>query len=153
MPEYSKILITALSSFAIGIISEPVRLTMTTLFQAKKLRRALYIELGMLHKRLAYVDEDNHRNAELLRSFTFRTYNYAKTLPGVFYSLSEAVTFDELYGWYDFAIKVYSKDDDDVIKFSQRLLTVINHELSVGGFNDDLLREVSPEYLDYKETT
>lgn len=164
MSEFAKILITALSSFAVGIVSEPVRSALTTFIQAKRLRRALYIELGMLHKSLAKVSVDTgedskHFYAELLRCITFETYKHAKTKPDVFYSLAEAVNFDDLYQMFNFAFIHYSKNDnqkgrcakndDDAIELGRRLLTIIDEELTEGGFNDDLLREVSQDYAEY----
>lgn len=56
--------------------------------------------------------------AEFLRSITFKTYKHAKTKPDVFYSLSEAVKFDELCHLYDFTLLRYAREDADVIKFA-----------------------------------
>jgi hypothetical protein len=162
MPEFAKILITALSSFAVGIISEPIRSAMMTFFQAKKLRRALYIELAALHSDLALRRDGEHtpphqpHMAEFLRTFSFDIYKHARSKPDVFYSLPDAVAFDEIYRMYRICMSQNVKDDL-ALHMSKRLLEGLDRDLKDGTFNDDLFREVYPRsgyqrYLEAKKT-
>jgi hypothetical protein len=161
MSEFSKILITALSSFTVGIVSEPIRAEIAVFLQKKRLRRALYIELATLHSFLsrrmpkqptpAFDRLRMRLDALRLRNHNFETYRYARTKPEVFYSLSDAVAFDDLYRQFDFLVRTIPslEDDEGTLNSGDLMLDMLDYALKEGRFNDDLLKEVSPEYVHY----
>jgi hypothetical protein len=158
MSEWMKILVTALSAFAVGTLLEPVRACISMRLQARGLRRALYAELTDFHElattctECAEGSKQRQYYSDLLKNFPFDTYKYAKTKPDIFYSLTEAQEWDAMiHGWNSSS----AKEDQDRDGLAEYVLHGIGIALLYGDHSEKLFRKANAEvykaYLQRKQ--
>src|SRR5436305_1387176 len=96
LPEWLKVLITALAAFALGIIAEPIKIVISHWYKRRNMRRSLYSELANNYGHMSMFLRDRARPIEdfhlFLETEGFSTdvYQWAKSQLDVFYQLREA---------------------------------------------------------------
>lgn len=150
MSEFTKILITSLASFAVGIVAEPIKAAIARTIEAKELRHPLYLELASLHHLLeSSAIGDTRSSAGLARNANLSTYRYAKTKPAVFYKIPEAVEFDGFYGAIEYFLRIGPTSDKEVIDIAGLSLVLLDDSIQENRFNGEQFRKAYPKYEEY----
>jgi hypothetical protein len=108
-PEWLKILLTALAAFAIGIVTEPIKLIISHWYKMRNMRRSLYSELANNYGHLSMFLRERARPIEdfylfcQTEGFPTDVYQWAKSQLDVFYQLKEAGALDNIYRNIDWA--------------------------------------------------
>ena len=102
LPEWLKILLTALAAFTVGVVAEPIKLIINHWYKRRNMRRSLYSELANNYGHLSMFLRDKARPIEDFHLFCetegFPTdvYQWAKSQLDVFYQLEEAAALDNI---------------------------------------------------------
>src|SRR5262249_47133767 len=100
MPEWVKILLTALAAFSVGVISEPLKLVIGNWFKKRNMRNSLYRELVRDFGHLWMFLRTNERPFEDFytfldtEGFSVDVYKWTKSQLDVFYQLAEGGAID-----------------------------------------------------------
>jgi hypothetical protein len=153
MPEWLKILITALSAFAVGILSDPIKTVFNEQLHRNLVRRRLYRKLSFLYVALLRMLSDHTKNRTItLNVFdqleTSLFHHYASTDKGTFLQLKDSWGIKRAFESIELLHR--RAEQGDMEEFQQAVRATVdslNHDMERGYLDKTLLHS----FLDDEE--
>ena len=155
-PEWLKILLTALAAFAVGVVTEPLKLIISNRYKMRNMRRSLYSELANNYGHLSMFLREEARPVEDFylfcetEGFPTDAYRWAKSQLDVFYQLEEAGVLDNIYRNLEWAFSSVGdmeeqeeQEDPDTVYRALLAMSIFEKHISEGNLKLKLFRSVS----------
>lgn len=147
MEDWLKILITALASFSVAILSEPLKAYLSNGVKARRLRRSLYIELGALFYQLYQIWESTDLTIDRARrtknELSIKVYEAAMSDPTVFHQLADFPRIEQAYHLVQ-RIKAAGDVSHDAVTQCERCLRYMAGSIPL-GFDFAYMQQVATE--------
>ena len=149
-PEWLKILLTALSAFAFGTISEPLKIWINRNSKLSSMRTSLYAELGSNYLLLSDFLRDRPETTKgfymhmAVKGFPSSAYKWAVSQADVFYLLPEAHAFNAVYNTLLWAFSDNGRHALDEETLGLEVMDAFEREISAGSLNAAMFEKINP---------